>query len=119
MALELYYMVEHACIQQRLKQRQMNQWVLGQLFHLFPDSILLMSDDGLVETVDCHGNFPDIDDLPVWTCSGDSVVSATNAENSQSSNSSYMYQLPSTSSRVTCMREEEKVEPKFYFQFVK
>ena len=103
MALQLYYTVEHGTIRRKLKPGQMSQRVLGKIFNLFPDSILLVSDDGLVETADDHGNFSDIDDLPVWTCSGDNVPSPGNTENSQSqsSSSSYMYQQPSNSSGAT------------------
>ena len=102
-------MVEHGNTRRKLKPGQLNQRVLGKIFNLFPDSILLVSDDGSVETADDHGNFVDVDDFPIWTCSGDSILSPGDAENSQSqsSSSSYMYQLPSNSSRATAGKKRK------------
>ena len=44
-----------------------------KLFCMFPESIILVFDDGYVETPDEDGDFIGVDDLPTWTISGDST----------------------------------------------
>ena len=57
----------------KLKSSQLAAQVLSKVFGLFPESILLLSDDGYVETADNDGRFHDVDDLPIWTVSGESM----------------------------------------------
>ena len=47
----------------KLKSSQLTARVLSKNFGLFPDLILLPSDDGYVETADSDGRFHDVDDL--------------------------------------------------------
>ena len=61
----------------KLKPRQLNIAVLSKLFNLFPESIVLVSDDGYVGTPDEDGDFIGVDDLPTWTVSGDSTKPTT------------------------------------------
>ena len=42
----------------------------SRIFGLFPESILLLSDDGYMETADSDGQFHNIDDLSHWTVTG-------------------------------------------------
>ena len=52
------------------KVSQLTTQVMSNGFGLFPESILLLSNDGYVETADTDGRFHDVDDLPMWTVSG-------------------------------------------------
>ena len=54
----------------KLKPSQLTTQVLSKIFGLFPESVLL-SEDGYVETADNDGRFHNVDDLPMWTVSGD------------------------------------------------
>ena len=47
--------------------------ILSKIFGLFPETILLLSDDGYVETADAEGRFHDVDYLPHWSVSGNSL----------------------------------------------
>lgn len=69
------YMVEKDGKTMKLKSWQLTAQVLSKIFGLFPDSILLLSDDGYIETADSDGRFYDVDDLPHWTVSGESMNS--------------------------------------------
>ncbi len=60
----------------KLKPSQLSTGVLARIFGLFPDSILLVSDDGFVETPSDDGTFETIDDLPVWSVTGESMKPA-------------------------------------------
>lgn len=55
----------------KLKLSQLTVQILSKIFGLFPETILLLSDDGYVETADSEGRFHDVDDLPHWTISCD------------------------------------------------
>ena len=57
----------------KLKSSQLTVQILSKIFGLFPESIILLSDDGYVETSDLERRFHDVDDLPHWTVSGDSL----------------------------------------------
>ena len=57
----------------KLKSSQLTVQILSKIFGLFPESILLLSNDGYVETADPDGRFHDVDDLSHWTVSGDSL----------------------------------------------
>lgn len=57
------------------------------LQNIFPDAIILISDDGYVATANSKGFFEDLDDIPIWTCQETSCTT--------SSSSSYPYQVPS------------------------
>ena len=57
----------------KFKASQLTTQVMSKVFGLFPESILLLSDDGFVETADTDGWFHDVDDLPLWTVSGELI----------------------------------------------
>ena len=59
----------------RLKSSQLRTRVLSKVFGLFPQSIILLSQDGYVEMGSSDGLFHDVDNLPVWTVSGDPLQS--------------------------------------------
>ena len=65
------YTVEHEGKTVKLKSSQLNVQILSKIFGLFPNSILLLSDDGYVETADSDGRFHDVDDLSQWTVTGE------------------------------------------------
>ena len=54
----------------------MNIQILSKVFGLFPDSLLLLSDDRYVETANADGSFEDVDDLHTWSVSGESLIRA-------------------------------------------
>ena len=58
----------------KLKTSQLKASVLSKVFSLFPESIVLISQDGYVETAGADGVFHQVDDLPVWSVSGDLLV---------------------------------------------
>ena len=76
----------------KLKPRQLNIAVLSELFHLFPKSIILVSDDGYVETPDEDRDFIGVNDLPTWTVSGDSTKPTTHPVTTQPVSTLYAYQ---------------------------
>ena len=78
----------------KLKSSQLKTAVLYKVYGLFPDSIILLSEDGYVETADADGRFHDVDDLPVWKVSGDSLQAASSAGPGLSGINPYFYQLP-------------------------
>ena len=67
------YTVERDGKTLKLKSSQLTVQILSKIFGLFPESILLLSNDGYVETADPDGRFHDVDDLSHWTVSGDSL----------------------------------------------
>ena len=54
----------------KFKAFQLTTQVMSRLFQ---ESILLLSDDGYVETADTDGQFYNVDDLPMWTVSGELI----------------------------------------------
>ena len=104
-SLSDYYCVEKDGQTVKLKAPQLTTQVLSKIFRLFPESILLLSEDGYVETPDTDGRFTGIDDLPVWTVSGDSMKPASlsqagtsfSSSSSSSGINSYSYQPPTAS----------------------
>ena len=64
----------------KLKKEQVTTAVLGQIFDLFPDSIILISEEGYVCTPNVDGTFKDINDLSMWVCQGKSCRSASMSE---------------------------------------
>ena len=86
------YNVERDGKSLKLKRRQLNIAVLSKLFHLFPESIVLVSDDGYVETPDEDGNFIGVDDLPTWIVLGDSTKPTTQPVTIQPITTPYVYQ---------------------------
>ncbi len=81
----------------KLKPGQLNTSVLAKLFHLFPESIVLVSEDGCVETADDDGDFQEVDDLPTWSVTGESTKPTSVAAAGSSAGVSplaYSYQLP-------------------------
>lgn len=80
----------------KLKSSQLKTAVLSKVFGLFPDSIILLSEDGYVETADADGRFYDVDNLPVWTMSGDSLqpLAGTSTGPGPSGINPYAYQPP-------------------------
>lgn len=75
----------------KLKETQLTVQILSKIFGLYPESILLLSDDGYVEAPNDDGRFIDVDDLPIWSVSGEAVRPV------QSSSGSALYQPPTTS----------------------
>lgn len=67
------YTVERDGKTVKLKSSQLTVQILSKIFGLFPDSILLLSDDGYVETAISDGQFHDVDDMSHWTVIGDSL----------------------------------------------
>ena len=76
----------------KLKKEQLTTNVLAKIFDVFPDTIILSSDDGYVATPNAKGIFEDLDDVPIWSCQGTSCNPPVEAT---SSSSSYPYQAPS------------------------
>ena len=87
------YAVELGDKRVKLKKEQLTTNVLAKIFDIFPDTIILISDDGYVATANSKGFFEDLDDIPIWTCQGTSCNPL--AEATSSSGSSYPYQAPS------------------------
>ena len=81
----------------KLKAFQLTTQVLSKVFGLFPESILLLSDDGYVETADTDGRFHDVDDLPVWTVSGEVMNPPVSSIPGPSGIAPYSYQPPTAS----------------------
>ena len=63
-SLSDYYCVEKDGRTVKLKAPQLTTQVLSKIFGLFPESILLLSEDGYVKTPDTDGRFTGVDDLP-------------------------------------------------------
>ena len=81
----------------KLKSSQLKTAVLSKVLGLFPDSIILLSKDGYMETADTDCRFHDIDHLPVWTVSGDSLqthAAPSGGGPGLSGINPYLYQLP-------------------------
>ena len=74
----------------KLKE-QLTTNVLAKIFDVFPDTIILISDDGCVTTANSKNLFEDLDDVPIWTFQETSCNPPTDA--ASSSNSSYSYQV--------------------------
>ena len=87
------YAVEMGDKRVKLKKEQLTTNVLAKIFDIFPDTIILISDDGYVATANSKGVFEDLDDIPIWTCQGTSCNPLPEA--TSSSSSSYPYQAPS------------------------
>ena len=66
------YAVEMGDKRVKLKKEQLTTNVLAKIFDIFPDTIILISDDGYVATANSKGVFEDLDDIPIWTCQGTS-----------------------------------------------
>ena len=58
----------------KLKEKQFTTVVLSWVFSLFPELIILVSDDGYVEIPNEEGYFTDVDNLLMWTTSGYSMT---------------------------------------------
>ena len=63
--------------------------VLGKIFDIFPEMIILIGDDGFVATANSKGLFEDLDDVPIWTCQGTSCKPST-----ESISTAFPYQAP-------------------------
>ena len=59
------YAVEHGQKMVKLKREQLTTNVLGRIFDIFPETIILISDDGFVATANSKGLFEDLDDVPI------------------------------------------------------
>ena len=75
----------------KLKETQLTVQILSKIFGLYPESVLLLSDDGYVEAPNDEGRFVDVDDLPIWSVSGEAIRPL------QSSSGSAFYSPPTTS----------------------
>ena len=74
----------HLLIQSGSQFLHANTWtantaVLAKLFYMFPESIVLVSDDGYVATPNEDGDFVHVSNLPIWTVTGDSTRQANSA----------------------------------------
>ncbi len=67
------YTVERNGKSLKLKPRQLTTQILSKLYNAFPETIVLVPDDGYIETPDDYGKFVDVDDFAIWTVAGDSV----------------------------------------------
>ena len=76
----------------KLKPCQLTTAVLAKLFCLFPESIVLVSDNGYVATPDEDGDFMNVDDLPIWTVTGESTKPSETLQTT--STNPYAYQPP-------------------------
>ena len=99
----------------KLKPSQLTTQVIGKVFGLFPDSIILISDDGFVETPDHEGKFLDVDDLSKWVVNGDSLKADGLPQDQQSS----LFLLPASftsniTSNITKKRTTAKMESKVH-----
>ena len=56
----------------KLTWKQLTTNVLGKIFGVFPEMIVLISGDGFVATANSKGLFEDLYDVPIWTCQGTS-----------------------------------------------
>ena len=88
----------------KLKERQLTTSVLARVFCLFPETIILVSDDGYVEIPDEDGCFNSVDDLPVWTVTGDSM-NPTSAAPPTAMMTPFAYQPPRAAGRKTRARK--------------
>ncbi|XP_064404016.1 uncharacterized protein LOC135349419 [Halichondria panicea] len=98
----------------KLKPSQLTTQVIGKVFGLFPDSIILISDDGFVETPDHEGKFLDVDDLSKWVVNGDSLKADGLPQDQQVA--SFSYQPPSQATSQATSRKRgrpPKWSPKF------
>ncbi len=77
----------------KLKPGQLKISVLAKLFHLFPESIILISEDGCVETPDDNGDFLEVNDFHTWSATGESTK-PSNVATASNSPLVYSYQLP-------------------------
>ena len=89
----------------KLKERQLTTSVLARVFCLFPETIILVSDNGYVEIPDKDGCFNRVDDLPVWTVTGDSM-NPTSATPLTAMMTPFAYQPPRAAGRKTRARIE-------------
>ena len=76
----------------KLKPCQLTTAVLAKLFCLFPESIVLVSDNGYVATPDEDGDFMNVDNLPIWTVTGESTKPGESLQTT--STNPYAYQPP-------------------------
>ena len=65
---------------------------LGLAFDLFPDRIILESDDGTIERPNRKGQFVGLDSNIVWACSGSSIAQPPSQPGPSSVN--YAYEQP-------------------------
>ena len=83
----------------KLKASQLTTQVLSKVFGLFPESILLLLDDGYVETAETDGRFHDVDDLPAWIVSGELINPPVSSVPGPSGIVPYLYQPPTKASK--------------------
>ena len=70
---------------------------MSKVFGLFPESILLLSDDGYVETADTDSQFDYVDDPPVLTVSGELLNLPISSVPGASGIGPYTYLTPTAS----------------------
>ena len=102
----------------KLKERQLTTSVLARVFCLFPETIILVSDDGYVEILDEDGCFNSVDDLPVWTVTGDSM-NPTSAAPPTAMMTPFAYQPPRAAGRKTRARKWAPIYRTSLFQHQK
>lgn len=96
---KMHYTLHRGDRKLKLKIEQLTTKSIGQVFRVFPDSIVLIADeDGSVETSDEHGHFSALRSYLSYEVHGDSLVSGSSAHDGASS---YSLRLPGTSSSST------------------
>ncbi len=86
------YVVTHGEKTVRIRPSLLTTETLGLAFNLFPDRIILESDDGTIELPNRKCQFVDIDSSIVWVCSGTSISQPPTQPGPSSIN--YAYQQP-------------------------
>ena len=86
------YVVTHGDKTVRIRPSLLTTETLGLAFDLFPDRIILESDDGTIERPNRKGQFVGIDSSIVWACSGTSITQPPPQPGPSSVN--YAYQHP-------------------------
>ena len=75
----------------KMKEGQLSAKSIGRAFHLFPDSIVLISDEGFLEDQDNYGYFPLFDSVSCrnFTVQGESMDPTSQATASPSAAASF------------------------------
>ncbi len=69
--------------QVKLKDSQLCTRIIGKVFGVYPDSVILVGDDGTVEVPDEQGNFTDLSSFTDYEVQGESAQSAQSSGSSQ------------------------------------
>ena len=94
MSYDELYTLRNDKLSVKLRESQMTASTIGKIFNVFPQSIVLVSDDGNVATPDGSGvfSFLDLSYETSWTVNGD--PSKPDDSKSRPTLSIYAYQQP-------------------------